>query len=92
MDWNYPFDFCGSIYRSSHVQSILSHMVDCYPDKICRPNHFEFFGNKIVVEFKIADEFPCCLSLNFPCLTVVTVNKVQEIYSTPVYQLKLEKG
>ena len=87
MDWNYPFDFCGSIYRSHHVQKILTHMLDQYPEKICRPNHFEFFGNKIINEFKIIDDFPCCLCLNFPCLTVVTVNKVQDIYNTPIYLL-----
>ena len=26
MDWNYPFDFCGSIYRSEHIVEIYNLM------------------------------------------------------------------
>ena len=76
MDWNYPFDFCGSIYRSEHIVEIYNLMKVHYPEKIARPNHFEFFGNKIVRDHKIAENYPCCLILNRPCLTVVTINKV----------------
>ena len=88
MDWNYPFDFCGSIYRAEHVKQIFQLMKEKYPQKITRPNHFEFFGNKVVKEFDVAKDFPCCLCLNLPCMTVVTVNKVQDIYNTPVYKIE----
>jgi len=33
----------------------------------------------------LAKDFPYCLCLNAPSMTVITINKVQNIYNTPVY-------
>jgi hypothetical protein len=43
LDWNYPFDFCGSFYELSHVLRVI----DALPDKqmMNKPNTFEFQGN-----------------------------------------------
>ena len=43
LDWNYPFDFCGSIYLLDRVVSIVESIED--QDKIKKPNQFEFIGN-----------------------------------------------
>lgn len=46
LDWNYPFDFCGSIYRLSSVKEVISKIQP--PTKIAKPNTFEFEGNKAI--------------------------------------------
>lgn len=33
----------------------------------------------------LAKDYPYCLCLNAASLTVITINKVQSIYNTPVY-------
>lgn len=38
----------------------------------------------------LAKDFPYCLCLNEPSMTVITINRVQEIYSTPVYETNAE--
>ena len=87
LDWNYPFDFCGSLYRKEHIIEIYNKIKETYPEKITRPNHFEFYGNKVIQKYfkELMEEFNCCICLNRPCMTVITVNKVQDIYNTPVY-------
>ena len=84
-DWNYPFDFCGSFYRHSHVLQIYNLVVANYPAKVLRPNHFEFYGNVVIKSTGLLEKFPECVCLSRPVMTVVTVNKVQEIYDTPVF-------
>lgn len=58
------------------------------PTKIARPNTFEFEGNKVVKYNMLARNQPYSLCLNWPVMTVITVNKVQDIYNTPVYRLQ----
>ena len=85
LDWNYPFDFCGSIYRLSSVREVIAKIQPA--SKIARPNTFEFEGNKAIKFNMLARNQPYSLCLNWPVLTVITVNKVQDIYNTPVYRL-----
>lgn len=85
LDWNYPFDFCGAIYRLQTVKEVIAKITPL--DKIGRPNTFEFEGNKAIKFNMLARSQPYSLALNWPVMTVVTVNKVQDIYDTPVYRL-----
>ena len=48
MDWNYPFDFCGSIYRTSDVVAVYEMIYKIDKSKILKPNHFEFTGNQVL--------------------------------------------
>jgi hypothetical protein len=84
LDWNYPFDFCGSIYKKSLISDIV---VPAISDrkKILKPNTFEFAGNAAIKEQKLDAKHPYCLCLNWPVTTVITINKVQDVYNTPVY-------
>ena len=44
LDWNYPFDFCGSIYlRTTVSDEIVPRILD--QQKMLKPNTFEFAGN-----------------------------------------------
>jgi hypothetical protein len=36
----------------------------------------------------LAKNMPYSICLNWPVVTVITVNKVQDIYNTPIYNLK----
>ena len=88
-DWNYPFDFCGSIYRLTQVFQVLDKIEP--ENKILKPNTFEFSGNKAIKFNMLAKSHPYSLCLNWPVTTVITVNKVQDIYNTPVYEFKTEE-
>lgn len=46
LDWNYPFDFCGSLYLLERVVEVLENIDET--DKIRKPNSFEFIGNKAI--------------------------------------------
>jgi hypothetical protein len=43
LDWNYPFDFCGSIYRLETVIEVMDNIED--KQKMLKPNTFEYIGN-----------------------------------------------
>ena len=84
LDWNYPFDFCGSIYRTELVDKVVAKILPI--DKILKPNTFEFAGNQAIKMNMLAKDYPYCLCLNAAAVTVITINKVQTIYNTPVYE------
>lgn len=86
LDWNYPFDFCGSIYRLLSVEEVLSKIEP--QSQILKPNTFEYAGNKAIKFNMLAKNMPYSICLNWPVLTVITVNKVQDVYNTPIYNLK----
>ena len=74
LDWNYAFDFCGSIYRLHSVKEVLQNINPI--EKILKPNTFEFEGNRAIKFNMLAKNQPYCLCLNEPIMTVITVNKV----------------
>lgn len=53
-----------------------------------KPNTFEFAGNKAIKFNMLAKNMPYSICLNWPVVTVITVNKVQDVYKTPIYNLK----
>jgi len=55
--------------------------------KLAKPNFFEYEGNKAIKFNMLARNQPYSLCLNWPVMTVITVNKVQQVYKTPVYRL-----
>lgn len=84
LDWNYPFDFCGSIYLLDRVVEVVESIDE--QQKIRKPNSFEFLGNKAIKDKKLAQDQKLYLCLNQAVMTVITVNKVQDVYDTPVYE------
>ena len=53
LDWNYPFDFCGSFYRFENVLTIFNAIDD--KSKMLKPNHFEFIGNSRAFECTVSN-------------------------------------
>lgn len=88
LDWNYPFDFCGSIYRAAQVDLVISKITPI--EKILKPNTFEFQGNQAIKMNMLAKDYPYCLCLNAAAITVITINKVQNTYNTPVYDSSVD--
>lgn len=74
LDWNYPFDFCGSIYRQDHIDKVIQKIQPI--DKILKPNTFEYTGNQAIKMNMLAKDYPYCLCLNAAAMTVITINKV----------------
>lgn len=74
LDWNYPFDFCGSIYLLDRVIQVVANIEE--KEKIKKPNTFEFVGNKAIKLKNLASKHKFCICLNSPTMTVITVNKV----------------
>ena len=73
-DWNYPFDFCGSIYALESVLEVMDKIED--KSKMLKPNTFEYIGNVTIKKNLMAKDQQYCMCLNYPVMTVITVNKV----------------
>ncbi len=52
MDWNYPFDFCGSLYLRESLVAIYDAIDD--KSKILKPNSFEYIGNMAIKQKLLA--------------------------------------
>eukprot|EP01133_Synstelium_polycarpum_P004318 gene4318-5042_t len=86
-DWNYPFDLCSTVYRTSTVQTIVNAIVKYFGAKVGtgHPNRFETHGNRVIIQ-KQYDNMPACLCESEPVMSMITINRVQDIYINPVYQ------
>ena len=56
-----------------------------------QPNKFEYIGNVTIKKRLLIMDKPYSVCLNSPVMTVVTINKVQDVYKTPVYDIKLSE-
>ncbi len=74
------------MYLLDRVVSIVESIED--QDKIKKPNQFEFLGNLAIKKNPGLASQALCICLNQPVMTVITVNKVQDVYDTPVYEFK----
>lgn len=83
-DWRYPFDLCGSVYRSKTIATFLASF-KAAEMAVSNPNKLEFFGNKVYWAQSKTRE-TCCLCCSVPKLSVVTVNRVQQTYKVPIYE------
>ncbi len=54
LDWNYPFDFCGSIYSLESVIKVIDGIDD--KQKMLRPNTFEYIGNMTIKKKLLAKD------------------------------------
>lgn len=96
LDWNYPFELCGTLYRGTLVREILRLLEVCDETAggLSHPNRLEVAGNRV---FKSAlgdaaeGERRACLQRR--AMVVVTINRVQNLFSNPVFiQDAAERG
>lgn len=70
-------------------------IVQAIGDKASHPNCLELWGNKLLAKKPLSSAPasattntipPLCACSSRPVMSVVTINRVQDVYSTPVYQ------
>eukprot|EP00981_Chlorochromonas_danica_P001714 scaffold369_cov177-Ochromonas_danica.AAC.47 len=97
LDWHYPFDLCGGIYRLEDVLTLLLPSSSCccsnqeddlsHRQSIANPNLLETTGNRLFWQSSslLSNRYKECLCLTSPAIVVVTVNRVQDTFDVPVY-------
>jgi len=91
MDWNYPWDLAGSVYRTSDVNIMFRMLNSMYGSSACNhPNRLEAAGDKICKQ--VTTQFMLGLNKKSQCacmceavMSVITVNCVQDVFTNPTY-------
>ncbi|GAB5358454.1 hypothetical protein AAMO2058_000459000 [Amorphochlora amoebiformis] len=88
-DWNYPWNLCGGTYRGKHVILILNSIsgTDNTKKAFDHPNNLEVNGNLAVAKIGLGEKHPLSTCPSQPVSSVVTVNRVQDIYKNRIYDL-----
>ncbi len=86
-DWDYPWDLCGTLYRVSTVQSVVSRLRGAepegaiHPSSLRHPNAVEAAGQRvfraIFAEMKNCGGLWLRSALARRAMVVVTINRVQ---------------
>ena len=87
VDWRYPFDLCGSVYRTADVAALLNLAISpTGGERISNPNLLETAGNKLFWgAAQFSRRYMRCLCSPRQCVAVITVNRVQTEYAVPIY-------
>jgi hypothetical protein len=87
-EWNYPFDLTGGLYRGADLIEILSLVEERFGlEMLDHPNLLELYGNKVLSEdigFPNSESHLIACPSE-PVCTVVTVNRVQEVFANKIY-------
>ncbi len=118
LDWDYPWDLCGSVYRATQAVAVLDHLATTCPSALSHPNRLEEGGAALHRTGALAGvlrkalgggEGPTCPASHLPApftgkdallcacpasavLAVVTVNRVQHVFGTPVCVTTNQRG
>ena len=87
LDWDYPWDLTCSVYRVSIACQVLE-QVKLLGLSCTGPNELEAHGALALNLLMKQAEFPnkCAVFKGAQAMSVVTINRVQETYKTPVYE------
>lgn len=92
VDWRYPFDLCASIYRTPDLAALLA-LARAKDVALSNPNLLETAGNRLFWEGPLSRRYSQCLCGSAPCVSVVTVNRVQTEYpAVPIYSPSSASG
>lgn len=80
VDWDYGWDLCCSLYRTIDVKRILSETMGDLES--WHPNTIEARGSKCRL---LERERPKSKCYAIPVASVITINRVQDVYRAPVY-------
>jgi len=86
-DWSYAWDLAGGLYRGTDASAVVRDIVSPGPgnDAAAHPNRLEANGNAALRRLGIASQRPRSACPAVKALVVVTVNRVQDVYTAPVY-------
>lgn len=87
-DWNYPFELCATIFRKDDVISYLNTINSKYGiTGLSHPNKLEVCGSRLFTRKDHADEKKVfCTCLDSVVLSVITINRVQDVCNAPIYE------
>ena len=89
-DWDYPFDLCGTVYRKAHVEQILRDVEATDGlDGLSHPNKLEAAGNRAIARLcstKSLAQHTERGCLQRRAMVVVTINRVQSVFSNRVFR------
>uniref|UniRef100_A0A7S1TPH7 Glycosyltransferase 2-like domain-containing protein n=1 Tax=Phaeomonas parva TaxID=124430 RepID=A0A7S1TPH7_9STRA len=89
LDWSYPWDLCGAVYRRADVAALVARMQDAHgPGALRNPNTLEEYGNRVLRRDEAGEGEgegvrPRLLCPARPVACVVSVNRVQTEYKVP---------
>jgi hypothetical protein len=83
-DWAYCWDLAGGLYRGTDASAVVRDIVG-RNDAAAHPNRLEANGNAAFRRLGITSQRPRSACPAVKALVVVTVNRVQDVYSAPVY-------
>ena len=88
VEWNYQFDLSGGVYYRSDVITLMNNIAD---DGLSHPNLFELRCNEALKSNPSSNQLLKDLSQKAlsaiptrPFLVILTVNRVQDVFSTPL--------
>jgi glycosyltransferase involved in cell wall biosynthesis len=91
IEWNYPFDLSGGVYRHNDVQMILKQIRtedECInQDGLAHPNTLEVRGNKAVLALNekfVQNRKTLSAIPSRPLMVILAVNRVQDICRAPI--------
>jgi hypothetical protein len=86
-DWNYPFELCATIMHKSLVSDVLLGIVKYNGiDGMSHPNKLEVTGSRLFTKQLIQQSsLTTCICLKYPVLSVITVNRVQDVCENRIY-------
>ena len=84
-DWSYCWDLAGGLYRGTDASAVVRDIVGPGNDAAAHPNRLESNGNAALRRLGLTSQRPMSACPTVKTLVVVTVNRVQDVYSAPVY-------
>lgn len=85
LEWSLPFDLSGGVYRAADVAAVLHSCATLLgADSLSHPNRLEVAGNQ-VLRRGLVTKGAWLACLNRPAMAVVTVNRVQDVGSAPLF-------
>jgi hypothetical protein len=87
-DWNYPFELCATMMHKSVTADILLAILNTNGlDGMSHPNKLEVSGSRLFgVKSLISHaKLTSCLCVKRPVLSVITVNRVQDVCENRIY-------
>ncbi|TMW64434.1 hypothetical protein Poli38472_013056 [Pythium oligandrum] len=87
LDWSYPWELSGSVYRYDTIARVISAIQTQFGRQgISRPNHLELRGHQIVHgQWMNQTHRLRCACLPRPKMHVFAINQVQDIYDNRLY-------
>ena len=84
-DWSYCWDLAGGLYRGTDASAVVRDIVGPGNDAAAHPNRLEANGNAALRRLGLTARRPRSACPTVKTLVVITVNRVQDVYSAPVY-------